>query len=287
MGMTKSEIRSKMDEIVDFSGVERYIDTPVKRYSSGMTVRLGFAIAAYLEPEILVVDEVLAVGDAEFQKKAIGKMQDVSHEHGRTVLFVSHNMGAVQKLCKTGLLLVNGKIETTGSTQAVIDNYINTIEEDSVAVYDIPEGQIIDRSKGFATKLQVEDQDGNVLSLVPVGLPWQIRVSFELSDRVNYFIIAIGFKTMYDVNIRTVYSPRMDLEKGTYEVIFKEDNLIFGEGKFKLSLGLSTYEKAIHYVEDFAFINFTAINNTISDERIIRTAASTILNPMITKLIKV
>ena len=111
MGMTKAEIKRKLDEIVDFSGVERYIDTPVKRYSSGMMVRLAFAVAAHLEPEILVVDEVLAVGDAEFQKKAIGKMQDVSKNQGRTVLFVSHNMGAVKNLCPKSLLLENGKIK--------------------------------------------------------------------------------------------------------------------------------------------------------------------------------
>jgi lipopolysaccharide transport system ATP-binding protein len=108
LGMTKAEIDRKLDEIVDFSGVERYLETPVKRYSSGMTVRLGFAIAAHLDPEILVVDEVLAVGDAEFQKKAIGKMQDVSRGGGRTVLFVSHNMGAVKSLCNTGIILENG-----------------------------------------------------------------------------------------------------------------------------------------------------------------------------------
>ena len=108
MGMTKTEIDRKLDEIVDFAGVEKYLDTPVKRYSSGMMVRLGFAIAAHLEPEILVVDEVLAVGDAEFQKKAIGKMQDVSKGEGRTVLFVSHNMAAVKSLCKTGVVLKNG-----------------------------------------------------------------------------------------------------------------------------------------------------------------------------------
>jgi lipopolysaccharide transport system ATP-binding protein len=110
MGMTKAEITRKLDEIVDFSGVERYIDTPVKRYSSGMTVRLGFAIAAHLEPEILVVDEVLAVGDAEFQKKAIGKMQDVSKGEGRTVLFVSHNMGSIANLCNNGIVMDNGHI---------------------------------------------------------------------------------------------------------------------------------------------------------------------------------
>ncbi|MBQ9893663.1 MAG: ABC transporter ATP-binding protein [Bacteroidales bacterium] len=124
MGMSKQEISRKLDEIVDFSGCERYIDTPVKRYSSGMTVRLGFAVAAHLDPEILVVDEVLAVGDAEFQKKAIGKMQDVSRGEGRTVLFVSHNMASVQNLCKTGILLENGQIKMTGEVGEVVNRYI-------------------------------------------------------------------------------------------------------------------------------------------------------------------
>src|SRR5574344_1771410 len=123
MGMTKAEIKSKFDEIVDFAGVEKYVDTPVKRYSSGMIVRLGFAIAAHLEPEILVVDEVLAVGDAEFQKKAIGKMQDVSRGEGRTVLFVSHNMASMQQLCNIGMLLGNGMILKTGTMSDVISYY--------------------------------------------------------------------------------------------------------------------------------------------------------------------
>lgn len=124
MGMTKAEINRKFDEIVDFAGVERYVDTPVKRYSSGMTVRLGFAIAAHLEPEILVVDEVLAVGDAEFQKKAVGKMQEVSHDHGRTVLFVSHNMGAVRNLCKDGIVLQNGSIGFSGEINEAVEHYL-------------------------------------------------------------------------------------------------------------------------------------------------------------------
>ncbi len=126
MGMTKAEVARKLDEIVDFSGCERYIDTPVKRYSSGMTVRLGFAVAAHLDPEILVVDEVLAVGDAEFQKKAIGKMQDVSRGEGRTVLFVSHNMASIQNLCKTGILLDTGQIKMTGNVGDVINAYISS-----------------------------------------------------------------------------------------------------------------------------------------------------------------
>ena len=124
LGMTNREIRVKLDEIIDFSGCERYIDTPVKRYSSGMTVRLGFAVAAHLDPEILIVDEVLAVGDAEFQKKAIGKMQDVSRNEGRTVLFVSHNMGAVKSLCSTGIVLANGKVVFAGSSTSATDRYL-------------------------------------------------------------------------------------------------------------------------------------------------------------------
>jgi lipopolysaccharide transport system ATP-binding protein len=126
LGMTKKEIASKIAEIIEFSGCERYIDTPVKRYSSGMTVRLAFAVAAFLEPEILVIDEVLAVGDAEFQKKAIGKMQDISREGGRTVLFVSHNMAAVKSLCTRGILIENGRVIFEGGIDEVVDLYLNT-----------------------------------------------------------------------------------------------------------------------------------------------------------------
>jgi lipopolysaccharide transport system ATP-binding protein len=125
MGMTRVEIKRKLDEIVDFAGIGKYIDTPIKRFSSGMKVRLGFAVAAFLEPEILIVDEVLAVGDAEFQKKAIGKMQDVSKGKGRTVLFVSHNMASVKKLCSNGIVLENGKVGFTGEISNTINYYIS------------------------------------------------------------------------------------------------------------------------------------------------------------------
>ena len=126
LGMTKAEIKRKLEEIIDFSGIARYIDTPVKRYSTGMTVRLGFAIAAFLEPEILVVDEVLAVGDAEFQKKAIGKMKEVSEGGGRTVLFVSHNMQSIENLCTKCLVLKDGMISFSGSVKTAINFYLNS-----------------------------------------------------------------------------------------------------------------------------------------------------------------
>ncbi len=134
LGMTKAEIRRKLDEIVDFAGVERYADTPVKRYSSGMKVRLGFAVAAFLEPEILVVDEVLAVGDAEFQKKAIGKMKEVSKGGGRTVLFVSHNMASISNLCSKTILLNQGKIHNIGVTEEIIQDYLNFNKIDESAL---------------------------------------------------------------------------------------------------------------------------------------------------------
>lgn len=128
LGMTKAEIRAKFDEIVAFSGVEKYIDTPVKRYSSGMYVRLAFAVAAHLEPEILIIDEVLAVGDAEFQKKCLGKMKEVSGQ-GRTVIFVSHNLAAVKALCQKGILLQHGKLISCGSSEEILSKYINSSNE--------------------------------------------------------------------------------------------------------------------------------------------------------------
>ncbi len=134
LGMKKSEIARQFDAIVDFSGTEQFLDTPVKRYSSGMYVRLAFAVAAHLEPEILIVDEVLAVGDAAFQKKCLGKMEEVSREQGRTVLFVSHNMGVVSQLCTTALLMEDGVVAMTGTPADVIANYLSVSETEGLSV---------------------------------------------------------------------------------------------------------------------------------------------------------
>ena len=165
MGMTKAEITRKFDEIVDFSGCERYIDTPVKRYSSGMKVRLGFSVAAHLEPEILVVDEVLAVGDAEFQKKAIGKMQDVSKGDGRTVLFVSHNMAAVRSLCQKGMVLRDGMIDYTGNAEDAVNYYLESTtsqSEDRKLMTDC-----IDRCKPYlkVSEIRINNTPYNTTSL--------------------------------------------------------------------------------------------------------------------------
>lgn len=159
LGMTKKEIASKLDEIIEFSGCERYIDTPVKRYSSGMTVRLAFAVAAFLEPEILVIDEVLAVGDAEFQKKAIGKMQDISKGEGRTVLFVSHNMAAVKSLCTRGIVMEYGSVKFNGDIDEALSKYLEiNLEEqnNSKIIYEDDLNKVTQ-----VLKAELKDEKGN------------------------------------------------------------------------------------------------------------------------------
>jgi lipopolysaccharide transport system ATP-binding protein len=165
MGMTQAEITRKLDEIIDFAGVARYIDTPVKRYSSGMTVRLGFAVAAFMEPEILVVDEVLAVGDAEFQRKAIGKMQDVSRGEGRTVLFVSHNMAAIRSLCHKGIVLKDGIMDFSGTAEEAIDRYLKeTPLQDNKRIIDY-----INKHKDYLSisEIRINDTPSNTTTLQP------------------------------------------------------------------------------------------------------------------------
>lgn len=174
LGMTKQEISAKLDEIIAFSGCEKYIDTPVKRYSSGMTVRLGFAVAAFLEPEILVVDEVLAVGDAEFQKKAIGKMQDVA-SGGRTVLFVSHNMASIKNLCHTGVLLENGILKSKGDIGDIVEEYI-TGNLKEVGDIDYVEGEQLRR-------ISAQTREFEVMS-VQRAMPYKIDSDDELVIKV-------------------------------------------------------------------------------------------------------
>ena len=180
MGMTKHEIDRKIDEIIDFAGIERYIDTPVKRYSSGMTVRLGFAVAAFLEPEILVVDEVLAVGDAEFQKKAIGKMKDVSQVGGRTVLFVSHNMTAVKSLCKSGILLENGMLKEIGNTDDIVAHYLRRGNDiDNHKTWKDPEV----KKEGFELlEIGVRKKDGNWIDSMRVDQDLELVVRYRVTQ---------------------------------------------------------------------------------------------------------
>lgn len=192
LGMRKHEINRKFDEIVDFSGVERYIDTPVKRYSSGMYVRLAFAVAAHLESEILIVDEVLAVGDAEFQKKCLGKMGDVSKGEGRTVLFVSHNMAAVQNLCNKGILLNNGKIQLNEHCNIVIAEYLKKNSNNNLL-------NVKRKGSGLVKVDNVNIYGKNVKTNPQIGE--KICLDFILENSKNYTYDKIRFDLRIDDNM--------------------------------------------------------------------------------------
>ena len=197
LGMTKSEIRSKLDEIVDFAGVERYIDTPVKRYSSGMMVRLGFAVAAHLEPEILIVDEVLAVGDAEFQKKAIGKMQEVSQNFGRTVLFVSHNLGVVKTLCKNCVLLNNGEIYFKGEVEETLSRYLQSEHKEGISLSERTDR--FGNRKLLFTGVEFLDEKDNTVNSVITGAYLKVKLTFNLQQNIDFskMIMVVNFKDEY------------------------------------------------------------------------------------------
>lgn len=192
LGMTKQEINSKIDEIVDFSGCERYIDTPVKRYSSGMSVRLGFAVAAHLDPEILVVDEVLAVGDAEFQKKAIGKMHDVSKGEGRTVLFVSHNMTSIKALCKRGVILKNGMLVDDGPVDTIVTHYLRGDSEvDNYKCWEDPE---VKGGEFELLEIGVRHKGGGFSDVMRMDQELEIVIRYRLKKPIENFWITMHMK---------------------------------------------------------------------------------------------
>ena len=264
MGMTKLEIIRKFDEIVDFSGVERYIDTPVKRYSSGMIVRLGFAIAAHLEPEILVVDEVLAVGDAEFQKKAIGKMHDISNNNGRTVLFVSHNMTAVKGLCKSGIWLKDGKIHKSGEISEIVKEYLteghqinsgfdltNTIGHKHNGKLRV--GKVAIYSKGCECGIVINTE--KTLLEVQVLNPLNYYGDFEFAGRitnqtstyVHYFSSKLKSK-IYKTDGNEVIHVQVEFEK-----------LPFNQGTYFLGFEIKFQGEIVYQISEP--IKFTVLDN--------------------------
>lgn len=196
LGMTKQEIKAKYDEIVEFSGVERYLNTPVKRYSSGMYIRLAFGVAAHLEPEILIVDEVLSVGDAEFQKRCLGKMKDVAGQ-GRTVLFVSHNMSAISALCKSLLVLENGSISHNGDVETGINKYLRmgNLNKGFSGFDDKNLDRKGDRNLGCFTYIETLNDNHQVCSIFQLGGKMIVRLKLKLFTRVNNLEIGFTFKS--------------------------------------------------------------------------------------------
>lgn len=260
LGMTRKEITRKFDEIVDFSGVERYIDTPVKRYSSGMYVRLAFAVAAHLESEILIVDEVLAVGDAEFQKKCLGKMGDVSKGEGRTVLFVSHNMDSINKLCNTGIYLNNGEIEYQGNIDNTINKYlINNYNNNSQKIFNksiddikLVKGEILNSKNEIGNNLRVNEN-------------WKVRIEFEVKNNISDYVFGIGLLTFTEIPINTSWSENISLEKGSFALEFEITGLPLQAGQYNILLGITKNKKSILYDNNFLTVE---IENITSDGRI-------------------
>ena len=251
MGMTRHEITRKLDDIVDFAGIERYLDTPVKRFSSGMKVRLGFAVAAFLEPEILVVDEVLAVGDLDFQKKAIGKMQDVSQERGRTVLFVSHNMNSVKLLCNRGIVLNNGTIEYRGTADECVEFYSDHIVSEMVDHAKLTTKM---HSPGFSKDIELlEVSLLNQVDSVATDEPLVIEMTLKRNNlsrkQCQYSVIIRDTMDVCPVSYTSEMS-NIPQDREIYKVRIRLDSHGLPKGIYKLgfNVGIKNYgEGTQHY----------------------------------------
>jgi lipopolysaccharide transport system ATP-binding protein len=262
LGMTKKEIISKLDEIIEFSGCERYIDTPVKRYSSGMTVRLAFAVAAFLEPEILVVDEVLAVGDAEFQKKAIGKMQDISKGEGRTVLFVSHNMAAVKSLCTKGIVLENGTVIFEGGIDDCIDEYLNNENNIAYKKWDLKESPSSDFIRLLEAK--VIDTDNKITSNHLIVNDVKLEFTYEIIKEKQLF--TCGFNLFNNQGLHILSSHDKDSENltiplpiGIHKKTVTIPGKILAEGGYNCSFAIMRYKPFIVEFHELDVVGFSII----------------------------
>jgi lipopolysaccharide transport system ATP-binding protein len=245
LGMTKKEIASKIDEIIAFSGCERYIDTPTKRYSSGMTVRLAFAVAAFLEPEILVVDEVLAVGDAEFQKKAIGKMQDISKSEGRTVLFVSHNMAAVKSLCTKGIVLEHGKVVFSGDAESAVNYYL---ERESFEKLSYNKEELTEFYN--SDKIQINNIELFSENFFSIENKTFLKVNYNVLEELKAFNFSLVLKDFNEVIIFNSISSVIEISEGNYETIFEIPENFLNDNKYKIRLIFVNQSKIIVDFDD-------------------------------------
>lgn len=246
MGMTRFEITSKLDEIVDFAGIVKYVDTPIKRFSSGMQVRLGFAVAAFLEPEILIVDEVLAVGDAEFQNKAIGKMKDISKGEGRTVLFVSHNLGSVQSLCNKAICIDKGSITYENNTDKVIQHYLGlNKEQESTSYLNLEEDNIIINRTGpkrnfEIKKIKLKNHLNHLANDVFFGKPINIEIEFTVLTKCEKTEIGISINNGQGILLGGFTSNWNNLteifERGKHTINVKIPFLYLFEGTYQISV---------------------------------------------------
>lgn len=242
LGLTRKEIDEQYDSIVEFSGIEKFIETPVKRYSSGMKVRLAFAVAAHLNPEILIIDEVLAVGDAEFQKKCLGKMQDIASGEGRTVLFVSHDMAAVRNLCTRALLLQNGTIVKEGDPTSVIDHYLRN----TTTVGNVNNSLNFDNRKGNGkfrvTNISFLDKHNHPVSVLETGMELNIEISYEAEEIMPNPIVNVIIRNniqnvLANFLSRDSFNGRMTIDK-TGNILLHIPKLPLLPGRYSIDYNL-------------------------------------------------
>lgn len=256
LGMKRHEIDRKFDEIVDFSGVEKFLDTPVKHYSSGMILRLGFAVAAHLEPEILVVDEVLAVGDVEFQNKCLGKMNDVAQQ-GRTVLFVSHNMGAIARMCPRSILLKDGQMEYMGDTKDTIAHYMALNQSEMASYVDLRDfdGGAWGRKERIITSVSLHRGDGSSTVEFKTGETLIIRVGYHIDGELPAycqlnFVDFLGERAMV---VNTNYEDQNLTLSGDGYIECRVDDLRLTSGDYTIAIDLGrTFPQAewLDYIEE-------------------------------------
>ena len=258
LGMRRSEIKSRFDEIVAFSGLENFLDTPVKHYSSGMRVRLAFSIAGHLEPEILIVDEVLAVGDAEFQKKCLGKMGEVSRKQGRTVLFVSHNLAAVSQLCRKGILLSSGRVTNTGEVESVIREYVSSNRSHQSPDDLLNVGQRKGSGKFRVEKIDLLNENFESISVGRTGSPlvFQLRLNRNVTCAKNNFRIDLAIDSELDTRIAwfSSYVVHNNMSDRFRVVQLLIPKFTFGAGTYFLTFFITYNGEIVDYVHQaFSF----------------------------------
>lgn len=257
LGMTRKEVKAKFEEIVAFSGVEKFIDTPVKHYSSGMYVRLAFAVAAHLEPEILIIDEVLAVGDAEFQKKCLGKMKDIAGE-GRTVLFVSHDIEAVSTLCNKGILLDNSQIKLTGDIHAVLKSYTENYQ-DSYKVWPMserPGNEIVKLNK-----ICIVNQNSEQINQVFIDQEFGVYIEYEVFEDDVKPAPNFHFYTGTNIYCFIAIAETASLKKGTYKAVTWIPAHLLNNQTYKIGVALTALKTVNVYLELKEVINIEILEH--------------------------
>jgi len=277
LGMTKREVAQRFDEIVAFSEIETFLDTPVKRYSSGMFVRLAFAVAAYLRPDILIVDEVLAVGDFAFQRKCLGRLDDLANT-GRTVLFVSHNMDAVRRLCSRCIVMRDGRIAFEGTAPDALRSYLSTDRAEE-GHFDLSRSA----NRSGAVKLdslRILSAAGTTTGRVELSESWTVELVVTVRDSASEAVITLGILTDDGIPVHTTYVPPRDLPTGRWLIRFQRPPFILAEGKYLLTASVGVRGQIIEYHPDAGMLDVIAPEAQPSTIRDTSSSSGFILDPM-------